>query len=97
MFPVKSALERIAVLAVAVVVLIGFLVWSRRATSYPFFLGVLVGTGLVLSFDIVWVHWIFELHHITNGAEDVVLEPLFVLTGLAFIGYGITHERQWRG
>jgi len=84
-------------LVVAVAVLIGFLVWSRRATSYPFFLGVLAGTGLVLSFDIVWVHWLFGLHHITNHQEDVVLEPLLVLTGLAFIGNGITRERQWRG
>ena len=81
----------------AVAVLIGFLVWSRRATWYPFFLGVLAGTGLVLSFDIVWVHWLFGLHHITNHQEDVVLEPLLVLTGLAFIGNGITRERQWRG
>jgi len=96
-FPVNSAPERIAVLVVAVAVLIGFLFWSRRATSHPFFLGVPVGTGLVLSFDIVWVHWLFGLHHITNHQEDVILEPLFVLTGLAFIGYGITRERQWRG
>jgi len=42
-------------------------------------------------------HWLFGLHHITNHQEDVILEPLFVLTGLAFIGYGITRERQWRG
>jgi len=65
-FPVNSAPERIAVLVVAVAVLIGFLFWSRRATSHPFFLGVPVGTGLVLSFDIVWVH---------TGSSDCTTSP----------------------
>ena len=75
MFPVHTAAGRIVVLVVAIAVLVGFLLWSKRATSPSFFLGVLVGTGLVLSFDIVWGHWIFGLHHITNTPEDMVLEP----------------------
>ncbi len=63
-------------IAVAVAVLIGFLLWSYRATSASFFRGTLAGIGLVLSFDIVWVHWIFGLHHLTNTQMDIVLEPL---------------------
>ena len=94
MFPVHTAAGRLVVLVVAIAVLVGFLLWSKRATSHSFFLGVLVGTGLVLSFDIVWVHWLFGLHHITNTPEDLVLEPLFVLTGLSFIWFGITRERH---
>jgi hypothetical protein len=52
MFPVHTAAGRIVVLVVTIAVLVGFLLWSKRATSHSFFLGVLVGTGLVLSFDI---------------------------------------------
>jgi hypothetical protein len=94
MFPVGTAAGRIAVLAIALAVLGGCLLWSKRATSPSFFLGVLAGTGLVLSFDIVWVHWIFGLHHVTNAPEDVVIEPLLVLTGLLFLWYALTRERR---
>ena len=34
--------------------------------------GVLAGGGIFLAFDIVWVHWIFGLHHLTNSPEDLV-------------------------
>ena len=96
MFPVTTAAGRISVVVIAVVVLVAFLVWSKRATSQSFFLGVLTGTGLVLSFDIVWVHWIFGLHHVTNAAEDVVLEPLLVLAGIVFVWFGISREGMAR-
>ncbi len=94
MFPVDSTIGRLAVLLVAIAVLVVALLWARRAASRSFFLGVLAGTGLVLSFDIVLVHWIFGLHHLTNHQEDVVLEPLLVVTGLVFMWFGITRERQ---
>lgn len=94
MFSIETALGRLAVLVVAVAVLIVSLLWARRAASPSFFLGMLVGTGLVLSFDIVWVHWIFGLHHVTNHQEDLVLEPLLIVTGLAFIWFGISRERR---
>jgi uncharacterized membrane protein len=96
MFPVNTAWGRIAVLVVAVAVLVGFLLWSRRGASPSFFWGVLAGSGLVLSFDIVWIHWLFGLHHITNAPEDLILEPLFVLTGLVFMWFGIRRERHAR-
>jgi hypothetical protein len=67
---------------------------DKRAASNSFFLGVLAGTGLILSFDIVWVHWLFGLHHLTNTRMDLVLEPLFVLTGLIFMWFAITRERR---
>lgn len=62
--------------------------------SASFFLGVLAGTGFILSFDIVWVHWIFGLHLLTNTQMDLVLEPLFVLLGLAFLWFATTRERR---
>jgi hypothetical protein len=96
MFPMSTASGRIAVLAVAVAVLVGFFLWSRRGLSLSFFRGVLAGSGLILSFDIVWIHWLFGLHRITNSPEDLVLEPLFVLTGLAFMWFGISQERRAR-
>ncbi|MEH2534217.1 putative membrane protein [Bradyrhizobium sp. AZCC 1588] len=94
LYPVTTSAGQIAVLAVAVAVLIGFLLWTKRAMSASFFLGALAGTGFVLSFDIVWVHWIFGLHHITNTQMDLVLEPLFVLLGLAFLWFAMTRERR---
>ena len=98
MFQVAGLTGRNIVLALAFAVLIGFLVWSGRTRSHSFFLGVLAGTGLVLFFDIIWVHWIFGLHHVTNHREDVAIEPLFVLIGAVFLWYGITKEpRKARG
>jgi hypothetical protein len=94
LYPVTAPGGQIAVLTVAVAVLIGFLVWSKRATSASFFWGVLAGTGFVLSFDIVWVHWIFGLHHLTNTQMDLVLEPPLVLLGLVFLWFAITRERR---
>ena len=79
---------------VGLLALVGFLLWSKRATSASFFWGVLAGTGFVLSFDIVWVHWIFGLHHLTNTKMDLVLEPLLVLLGLVFLWFAITRERR---
>ncbi len=94
LYPVTAPAGQIAVLAVAVAVLIGFLLWSKRATSDSFFWGALAGTGLVLSFDIVWVHWIFGLHHLTNTEMDLILEPLLVLVGLVFLWFAITREHR---
>jgi hypothetical protein len=92
LYPVTAPAGQIAVLTVAIAVLIGFLLWSKRATSASFFWGALAGTGLVLSFDIVWVHWIFGLHHLTNTKMDFVLEPSLVLLGVVFLWFAITRE-----
>jgi hypothetical protein len=92
LFPVTSPSAMLLVLLVAVAVLVGFLVWSKRVASNSFFLGVLAGTGLVLSFDIIWVHWIFGLHHLTNTRMDLVLEPLLVVLGIGFLWFGIRRE-----
>lgn len=94
LYPVTTAAGQIAVLTVAVAALLAFLLWAKRATSGSFFLGVLAGNGFILSFDIVWVHWIFGLHHLTNTQMDLVLEPLFVLLGLAFLWFAITREHR---
>jgi hypothetical protein len=94
LYPVTDPLAMLTVLAIAVGVLVGFLAWSKQSKSHSFFLGVLAGIGLVLSFDIVWVHWISELHHITNTRMDLILEPLFVLVGIVFMWFGITRERS---
>jgi hypothetical protein len=96
LYPVTAPAGQIAVLVAAVAVLIGFLLWSQRATSASFFWGALAGIGFVLSFDIVWVHWIFGLHHLTNTQMDLVLEPLLVLLGLVFLWFAITRERRQR-
>src|SRR5205809_1254124 len=94
LYPVTASAGQIAVVTAALAALVGFLLWSRRSTSTSFFLGALAGVGFVLSFDIVWVHWIFGLHHLTNTQMDLVLEPLLVLLGLVFLWFAITRERR---
>jgi hypothetical protein len=94
LYPLTASAGQIAVLTAALAALTGFLLWSRSSTSTSFFLGALAGVGFVLSFDIVWVHWIFGLHHLTNTQMDLVLEPVFVLLGLAFLWFGITREHR---
>jgi hypothetical protein len=94
LYPVTTPAGQLAVLTVAVTVLIGFLLWSKRATSASFFRGVLAGNGFIVSFDIVWVHWIFGLHHLTNAEMDLFLEPPLVLIGLVFLWFAITRERR---
>jgi hypothetical protein len=92
LYPVTTPGAQLAVLAGAVAALIGFQLWSQRATSAPFFRGVAAGNGFVLTFDIVWVHWMFGLHHLTNTQMDLVLEPLLVLLGLVLLWFAITQE-----
>jgi hypothetical protein len=94
LYPVTAPAGQLAVLAVAIAALIGFLLWSNRAASASFFWGALAGIGFVLSFDIVWVHWIFGLHHLTNTNMDLVLEPMLVFLGLVFLWFAITRERR---
>jgi len=97
LYPVTTPAAQLAVIAVAVAVIVGFLIWSKQATSASFFHGALAGNGIVLSFDIVWVHWIFGLHHLTNTQMDLVLEPLLVLVGFVFLWFAITRERRQTG
>lgn len=85
---------RLGAIGVAVVVLIAAMVGSRLWFPRPFFHGYLVATGLFLSFDIIAIHWIFQLHRISSGPEANVIEPIFVLLGLAFLLYGIRNERR---
>jgi uncharacterized membrane protein len=92
--PVSTSAGQLSAIAVAVAFLIVFLLWSKRTTSASFFRGALAGMGFVLSVDIVLIHWIFGLHHITNTQMDLVLEPLFVLLGLVFLWFAITQERR---
>ena len=95
MFVVDTTLGRLAVLAVAVAVTVGFILWSRRTKPPAFFRGVLAGSGLFLTFDIIWIHWIFGLHHLTNTpAEDVVLEPLLVVAGVVMLWLGLAGGRE---
>jgi hypothetical protein len=75
MVPVDTSAGKLAVVMLAVAFLIGFILWSKQTKSASFFRGVLAGMGFVLSVDIVLVHWIFGLHHITNTQMDIVLEP----------------------
>jgi len=86
---------RIGVIMLGVVALVGFLSLSMRFGP-SFFRGFLVAVGTFLSFDMILFHWVFQLHRLTIGPESDIIEPAFMLLGLAFIIYGIRAERASR-
>jgi hypothetical protein len=84
--------ERLGSVSIAVILLVFLAYLAFRFFSRPFFHGFIVAAGLILSLDIVLLHWIFQLHRITSGPEADVLEPLFVLCGIALTTIGVRRE-----
>ena len=84
--------ERLGSVFAAVILLVFLAYLAFRLFSRSFFHGFIVAAGLILSLDIVLFHWIFQLHRITSGPEADVLEPLFVLCGIALTVVGIRRE-----
>jgi hypothetical protein len=91
LIPVTTMAGRLGVIGFAVVCLIFFLALSKRRGEL-FFRGFLVAIGTFLSFDMILLHWVFRLHRLTSGPEADVIEPLFVVLGVAFIAYGLRSE-----
>ncbi|MBD0382839.1 DUF2243 domain-containing protein [Paenibacillus sedimenti] len=87
-----TPLERIGAVFCGIIVLLILMAVFHKFFSKSFFNGFTVATGLFLSFDIVVFHWIFQIHRITNGPEANWLEPVFVVTGIIFVTYGIKKE-----
>jgi uncharacterized membrane protein len=86
--------ERLGAILIGIVLLLIILIFIRAVFSSSFLNGFIVATGLFLSFDIVVFHWIFQLHRITNGQEANILEPVFVVCGIAILWYGWKKERK---
>jgi hypothetical protein len=84
---------RIGRLMVVIVIMLAAMVGARLWFSRSFFNGFTVAMGVFLSFDIVLVHWIFQLHRITSGPEANVIEPILVVVGVAFLVFGFRGER----
>jgi hypothetical protein len=93
LIPVTTMAGRLGVIAFAVACLIFFLVLARRRGD-SFYRGFLVAIGTFLSFDMILLHWVFRLHRLTSGPEADVIEPLFVVLGVAFIVYGLRSPTQ---
>lgn len=86
--------ERIAAVLLGVIILMAAMFAFRRLFGDEFYNGFMVSSGLFLSFDIVVFHWIFQLHRITSGPEANILEPIFVLFGLALLMFGVRGARR---
>jgi len=84
--------ERLGSVSVAVILFVFLAYLAFYFFNRSFFHGFIVAGGLILSFDIVLLHWIFQLHRITSGPEADVLEPLFVLCGIALVITGVKRE-----
>jgi len=87
-----TLVERLGSVLVAAILLVLLAYLAFRFFSRSFFHGFIVAAGLILSLDIVLLHWIFRLHRITSGPEADVLEPLFVLCGIALTIIGVRRE-----
>jgi len=84
--------ERLGSVSAAVILFLILAYLAFHFFSRSFFHGFIVSAGLILSLDIVFLHWIFQLHRITSGPEADVLEPLFVLCGIALTIVGVKRE-----
>ena len=92
---VTSMTGRLAVVGLGCLFLVLFLAAAARL-SPSFFNGFLVAIGIFMSFDMILFHWIFQLHRLTRGPEANVLEPFFVVLGVAFVIVGLRRERSMR-
>ena len=88
--------ERLSSVFAAAILLLFLAYLVFRLFNRSFFHGFIVSAGLILSLDIVLLHWIFQLHRITSGPEANVLEPLFVLCGTAVTIIGVKREMAAR-
>ena len=98
-FTLKAAsmAERLGSVFVAVLLFVFLAYLAFHFFSRAFFHGFIVSAGLILSLDIVLLHWIFQLHRITSGPEADVLEPLVVLCGITITIIGAKRELAARG
>ena len=88
LIPVTTMAGRIGVIVLATAFLVLFLALAKRRGD-QFFRGFLVAVGTFLSFDLIMLHWVFRLHRLTIGPEADVIEPMFLVLGVAFIAYGL--------
>ncbi|WP_096186116.1 hypothetical protein [Evansella halocellulosilytica] len=86
--------ERLSALLFTLILTILFYYLCRKFFSNSFFHGVLFSSGFFASFDIIVVHWIFQLHRLTHGPEANILEPFLVVVGITMMIYAITRERN---
>lgn len=78
------------------VLLVTLLVFYICMKVFPpsFFHGVIFASGFFASFDIIVIHWIFQLHRLTEGPEANVLEPILVVMGIGMIIFAILREKK---
>lgn len=83
--------------AVLIAVLVLGSVWlANRTMDVSFANGYMVAVGVFASFDLLVVHWLMELHRITEGPEAIWIEVLLFLTGVAFVVGGLRREFRAR-
>ncbi|MDQ0253432.1 hypothetical protein J2S74_000804 [Evansella vedderi] len=85
--------ERLGALAFIGLGTILFFIFCAKFFLASFFHGVLAAAGFFASFDIVVIHWIFQLHRLTAGPEANVIEPILVVVGIILFIYAIKRER----
>ncbi|MCL7747696.1 hypothetical protein [Halalkalibacter alkaliphilus] len=93
-FAATTTGERIGSLLFAGGVTVVFYIVCAKLFSSSFFHGVIAASGFFASFDIVVIHWIFELHRLTHGPEADIIEPILVVIGIILLVYGIKKEKK---
>ncbi|UCZ53278.1 DUF2243 domain-containing protein [Bacillus shivajii] len=96
-FKAETLIERLSALLFVLVITLFFYYICYKFFARSFFNGVIFASGFFASFDIIVVHWIFQLHRLTYGPEALIIEVLLVLVGVAMIIYAMMQEkREWK-
>jgi hypothetical protein len=85
---------RIGGIALAVAVLLGTIWLVHRRYSVSFVNGFLVAVAVFLTFDLLLVHWVMELHRVTSGPEALWVELVLFAAGLLFLVLGLRREAR---
>ncbi|SER81517.1 DUF2243 domain-containing protein [Salipaludibacillus aurantiacus] len=93
-FEAETMAERIGALLFtgAVTLLIFYLAY--RFFTCSFFNGVIFAAGFFASFDIFVVHWLFNLHRLTDGPEAIYFEVALVILGIIMIVFSLGNEKK---
>ncbi|WP_026286274.1 DUF2243 domain-containing protein [Salsuginibacillus kocurii] len=93
-FEAETMGERLGALAFVGGITLVFFYICYRFFARSFFNGSIFAAGFFASFDVVVVHWIFQLHRITDGPEAIYIEVFLVILGLIMMVFSVFYERR---
>ncbi|SDO19266.1 hypothetical protein [Alkalicoccus daliensis] len=93
-FEAETLPERLWALFFVLVMTLAFYYITLRFFPPSFFHGVIFASGFFASFDVVVIHWVFQLHRLTDGPEANIIEPVLVVIGIIMMFYALKKENK---